>query len=56
MLFAAVRYYKPCVVIELRKGKATRKHSMYGKTTALVFLSCSSVVMKDATPLTPPSA
>jgi len=37
MLFAAVKYYKPCAVIELRKGKATRKHSLHGKTTALGF-------------------
>jgi len=38
------------------KGKALRKHSLHEKTEASVFLSCSSVVMNDATPLTPNSA
>jgi len=38
------------------KGKALMKHSLHGKTAASVFLGCSLVVMKDATPLTPSSA
>jgi len=36
------RHYK------LTKGKALRKHSLHGKTAASV---CSSVVIKDATPM-----
>jgi len=44
------------ISIELMKGKALRKHSLHDKTAASGFLSCSSVVMNDATPLTPPSA
>jgi len=41
---------------KLMKGKDPRKHSLHEKTAASVFLSCSSVVVNDATPLTPPSA
>jgi len=52
------RYYKclTCKTVELMKGKYLRKHSLHEKTAASVYWSCSSVVMHDATPLTPPSA
>ena len=44
------------VYIKLSKGKSPRKHSLHEKTAASVLLKLSSVVMNDATPLTPPSA
>ena len=40
-------------VNKLMKEKAFRKHSLHGKTAASFLLK---VFMKDATPLTPPSA
>jgi len=42
------------IIIKLRKGKALKKHSMHGKKQPWFYWSCSSVVMKDAAPLTPP--
>jgi len=38
------------------KEKATRKQSLHEKTAASVLLKLFTVVMNDATPLTPPSA
>jgi len=41
------------VKFQLRKGKAPRKHSLHGKKQPRFYWSCSSTVIKDATPLTP---
>ena len=41
---------------KLMKGKTLRKHSLHEKTAAWFYWSRSSVVVNDATPLTPPSA
>jgi len=39
--------------IKLMTGNAPMKHSLHEKKAASVLLSCSSVVLNDATPLTP---
>ena len=44
------------LVTKLMKGKALRKHSLHEKKHPRFYWSCSSVVIKDATALTPPSA
>jgi len=33
--------------MKLMKGKTIRKHSLFGKITASLFLSCLSAVMKE---------
>ena len=43
------------VTIQLMKGKAPRKHCLHKKKQPRFYWSCTSVVMKDAIPLTPPS-
>jgi len=42
--------------MKLMKGKAFREQSLRGKIAVSVLLKFLSVKMKDATPLTPPSA
>jgi len=50
------RIHSTGCIIKLMKGKALRKHSLHEKQQPRFYWSCSSVVMNDATPLTPPSA
>jgi len=43
-------------IIKLKKGKPSGNKAWMRKQQPRFYWSCSSVVMKDATPLTPPSA